>query len=209
MTTKNKIILAASAAALLFLTGMISGCLIHRSYVRAHQLPVQRDTVTKWRTATTESPAPTESHKGTDPVSIPVSELTPSQDSSAVLVQQDIRTYDDTLSNGASYHIQISGIQPNLDAVQFTYPERTITNTITNTRPYEGWILSASGSTAITGFQPFKGSAVFGPEISYNKGIFHFAIQTGAYMEYGKDIKTSFSPYGGARLTLDIVRFNK
>ena len=95
MTTKNKIILAASAAALLFLTGMISGCLIHRSYVRAHQLPVQRDTVTKWRTATTESPAPTESHKGTDPVSIPVSELTPSQDSSAVLVQQDIRTYDD------------------------------------------------------------------------------------------------------------------
>lgn len=204
MTKKTKIQLLSIAAAVLFLVGVISGCLIHRGYVRAHQPPVQRDTVTIWKTVGTVDPAPQESHKGQTPISIPASEVTPTKDSSAYLVHPDVVTWRDTLSGGVSYQIQITGVQPTLSSMDIRYPEHTVTNTVY--KPYEGWLFSITGTGGLTSYQPLAVSAIVGPELSYNKGIFHFGIQGGALIEYTPGANATFTPYVGGRLTIDIAR---
>ena len=204
MTLKNKIILLSVAVTLIYILGALSGAALHRAWTRTDDKPAT-DTVTVWRTAEA-SPAvdtvSTTKAQDTAPISVPAEEVVFTPDSSAVEIAPDLVTITGTLSGGGKYSAQLLGVQPSLQHLQVSYPERLVSNT--KYKPYNGWLLSATASSYLDGIRPVRSVSLVGLETSYNTGPLHIGIQGGAAFDYSGS--WNISPYIGARLTIDISR---
>lgn len=148
--------------------------------------------------------------KPAEPISIDSSEIVPSVDSSRIMIKADVHTYTDTL-NGIRYQAVVSGIHPALEYLQLSYPERTITQQTTVIKPYRGWKMSAVSTNVLSGdFSLAKFQSFTGLEFSYNTGPFAFGLQGGLQVEKPlskTSQNTSFLPYAGARIEIDILKF--
>ena len=193
MTLKNKIILLSVAVTLIYILGALSGAALHRAWTRTDDKPAT-DTVTVWRTA--------EASPAVDTVSTTKAEVVFTPDSSAVEIAPDLVTITGTLSGGGKYSAQLLGVQPSLQHLQVSYPERLVSNT--KYKPYNGWLLSATASSYLDGIRPVRSVSLVGLETSYNTGPLHIGIQGGAAFDYSGS--WNISPYIGARLTIDIIR---
>lgn len=203
---KNKTALILIAVALCI--GLISGVFIHRGYVMKHFPTVQHDTVTVWKTAEISSPAPTESHKADTPISLPASDVKPSpRDSSLVEILPDIVTIQGKLADSISYKVVMNGVQPRLESLAISYPERAITRTVAV--PYKGWKASLKGEIFAVPAQTFSAYAFTGIEFSYHTSIFHFGIDAGCAELYNSGQGWGLSPYLGGSVTIDLYKFSR
>lgn len=196
---------AISVAAAL-LVGLISGVFIHRGYVLKHSSPVQRDTVTVWKTTEVIRPVPIESHVGDTPISLPAERFTRSATDSTLLeALPDMVTFRDSLENGTKYTAVLSGIKPSIEALSISYPQRTITNTVTV--PYKGWDMGLKAEAFATGQNDFSALFFTGVEFAYNTGALHIGIDAGCTEQYFRPSGWAFAPYVGASLKIDLFHF--
>ena len=172
-----------TGAAIFFLAAVfLAGVMAHRSWSRQN-MHQQTDTVYVWKTVEIHDfPTPVESMPAPDsipPVTLPIDDLTPSEDSSFVSVRPEVRTWRDTLPSGISYEIETTGVGTALTHVGIMWPERHITTSTVVSEPYQGWQLFAVGHTAFTGFSPEHINPFAGLELEYTKGIVSFGISPG------------------------------
>lgn len=190
--------------AVVFLLGALSGALIHRAFVRP--IVEKVDTVTVWKTAELDSLPKVIDTKPAPPsvpdIVIPTEQLTPSQDSSSVSVRPEVTTVSGTLSGGLTYQAQLIGLQPAIQSLQVSYPERQLTKTVL--APYKGWMLSATTDAFLYSSPKIQFSTKAGLETSYNTGPFHFGVQAGVLVT--RSDAWNVSPYIGGRVTIDIFK---
>lgn len=206
MKTKYKIIIAAAALVAFFALGYYT----RKVTTKPVETGTKVDTVTVWRTAAASDPDPVDVRPAA-PVPVSKDSLRPApQDSSAVLVPAETRTYRDTLSDGTSYEAVVTGVRPVLSSISFNYPSSTITKTVTVVKPYEGWLLSVTSNNAVTKEACWGLTSQTCLEVSYNTGPFHFGLQGGLQIEKPFQAKgASLSPYLGGRITVDLYKFGR
>lgn len=203
MKTKYRILISASLLLLFFVLGYYT----RKVTTRPIETGTKVDTVTVWRTAAASEPEPVEVRPAA-PAPVRKESLRPApQDSAAVLVPAETRTYRDTLSDGTSYEAIITGVQPVLSSIRFKYPSSLITKTVTVSKPYEGWMLSATSNNAVTKESSWGLTSQTCLELSYNTGPFHLGLQGGVQITKSfTPAGPGFAPYLGGRLTIDIAR---
>lgn len=172
-----------TGAAIFFLAAVfLAGVMAHRSWSRQN-MHQQADTVYVWKTVEIHDfPTPVESTPAPDsipPVTLPIDDLTPSEDSSFVSVRPEVRTWRDTLPTGIRYEIQTVGVGTSLQHVGIAWPERHVTDTKVVHTPPRGWGLYAVGGSSFSGFKPAGISPFLGLELEYTKGIVSFGISPG------------------------------
>lgn len=205
MTTNSKKTWLIIAAILLYILGTIHGAHIHQVWTRSELQQI--DTTTVMRTATLDSipqtvisrPAPAEA----DPVIVSPERILNSQkDTTMVHIKPEVVEVSGKLTDGVTYQAILSGVQPSLQNLSISYPERTITKTVT--KPYKGWIVSATADVAGYITPQFNPMAKVALETTYNTGPLHIGLQAGAIFTPGP---WHASPYIGARFTVDIFKF--
>ena len=205
MKIKHLVILAV----VVFLLGALSGGLLQRSWYR-HGIEQRTDTVTVWMPATldsasmvaTSTPAP----PSFPPVIVPAEDVTPAADSASVQILPEIVTVTGALTGGLTYQAQLLGVRPSLQSLQVNYPQTTITNTPTIREPYKGWLLSATSNISTFAVPQFQAFGTVALETSYNTGRLHIGLQGGVADTWSPATGHQFTPYIGARVTLDIFR---
>lgn len=195
------------AALLLYALGALSGVFIHRAWTKPDIQQIDTTTVT--RTAELDSlpqtivsqPAPAD----TPPVIVPSERVEiDTADSSCVRIFPDIVSVSGSLTNGLTYHATLTGVQPSLQDLAVSYPEHTITQTVT--KPYTGWMLSATADIGGYAAPQLTVATKVALEASYNTGPLHVGLQ-GGIMSIPTSGTWKPSPYIGARVTIDIIRF--
>lgn len=176
-----------TGAAIFFLAAVfLAGVMAHRSWSRQNMYQ-QTDTVYVWKTVEIHDfPTPVESTPAPDsipPVTLPIDDLTPSEDSSCVSIVPEVRTWRDTLPTGISYEIQATGVGTALTHVGIIWPERQISTSSVVSEPYQGWQLFAVGQTSFTGFSPEHINPFAGLELEYTRGIFSCGGAAGVQWE--------------------------
>lgn len=201
-----KIKLASILITIAFAIGLISGAFIHRGYVQRQTRPVQSDTTIVQKHIDITMPEPAESHVDETPISVPVADLKPVPgDTTVVQILPEVKTYRDTLADGTTYTAIVSGVQPSLQSLSLAYPERTITNTVQ--KPFKGWTLSAEADARLAGTASMGFYAFTGVELAYNVGPFHVGVDAGLSEFRAAQGPWQLSPYIGARVRIDILRF--
>lgn len=165
---------------------------------------IQRDTVYLEKQVDFPVPAEPAEIMPAEPVIAPSSAVTPATDST-VAIEAETRIYRDTL-NGISYEATVTGVQPVLTGLTFSYPETNINTVRTVVKPYEGWKLSVTSEAALALMQPTVQSLT-AAEVSYNTGPFHFGLQGGLLVTKPFREKATLQPYLGGRVTIDILKF--
>lgn len=196
----------AILAIVLFLLGAISGGFLQHSWdMRSIDRP---DTVTVWKPAVLDTASmvstTTEAPASMPPVTVPAERVEPSRDSSAYHVRPELVTVTGTLSGGLTYQAQLTGVQPQLKALQVDYPNTTVTRTIRE--PYKGWLLSITSNVSAYTMPQFQAFGTIGLETSYNVGRLHIGLQAGAADIWSPTTGHQFTPYVGGRVTLDIFQ---
>lgn len=198
---------AIIAALILYALGTISGALLHRHWTKP--IIQQTDTTTVTKTAVldtlhqTVTPLPVPDDA--PPVIVPASKVERDEtDTTHYRITPDVLQVSGNLSDGLAYHATLTGVQPSLQTLTITYPERTITKSVAE--PYKGWMLSATADIGAYAAPQITVATKAALELSYNTGPLHVALQ-GGIISTPTSGSWRPSPYIGARLTVDIYRF--
>ena len=132
---------------------------------------------------------------------LPKKELQPTADTSVFSIRKDsvIVKGIEPLS-GAKYEATVTGIQPTLERLNFTIPERVVTKTIV--KPLSGWSIGIFGDGI---YQQYKFDAKAGLYASYTAGPFCLHFDAGAiWSDLGPN--NAISPYIGAGVRIELFR---
>lgn len=181
--------------------GIITGVLTTSRHYRSH---TTSRTDTLYIERTIEAPisdAKIESHKSQVLADIPREDIKISADSSIVSVSKDSVIYKGVEPvSGATYEATVTGVQPSLDKLQFTIPERIVTKTVV--KPYTGWSIGVFGDGT---YQQYKFDAKAGFYASYTAGPFCLHFDAGAiWTDLGPN--NVISPYIGAGVRMELFR---
>lgn len=199
MTRNNKIILAIALIA--FIAGLCTGVGTTSGYIR-HHTSYDADTVYVERLIeVTASNATKDIYKSKSFAELPKKELQPTADTSVFSIRKDsvIVKGIEPLS-GAKYEATVTGIQPTLERLNFTIPERVVTKTIV--KPLSGWSIGIFGDGI---YQQYKFDAKAGLYASYTAGPFCLHFDAGAiWSDLGPN--NAISPYIGAGVRIELFR---
>ncbi len=193
------------AAVVIFLLGALSGGLLQHSW---DMRQIDRvDTVTVWKPASldtssmvaTTKPAP----PSAPPVVIPSDRIEKSEDTTSVRIRPEIVSVSGSLSGGLTYQAELTGVKPAIQALQVNYPETTVTTTLS--KPYRGWMLSATTAGAAYAAPQLTTFSTVAIETSYNVGRLHIGLQGGVAHTWSPGGQ-QLHPYLGGRVTIDLFR---
>ena len=195
MTGNSKYILIAALTALVIGLAVGIGS-TSRYYSRQETTPA--DTVYVERTIEVNtSEAEREQLPSTGTVSIPKESIS-STDSSTIAIKKDsVRVSGTEPISGATYEAVITGVQPDLNNLRITVPERVVTKTVT--KPQTGWSLGIFADAYYYG----NFDARAGLYTSYTAGPFCIHLDVGAmYSNIGPN--KAVNPFVGAGIKIQL-----
>lgn len=195
MTGNSKYILIAALTALVIGLAVGIGS-TSRYYCRQETTPA--DTVYVERTIEMNtSTAERKQLPSTGTVSIPKESIS-SSDSSTVAIKKDsVRVSGTEPISGATYEAVITGVQPDLNNLRITVPERVVTKTVT--KPQTGWSLGIFADAYY--YSNFDARA--GLYTSYTAGPFCIHLDVGAmYSNIGPN--KAVNPFVGAGIKIQL-----